>query len=305
MAGYFFLPQFAGSIENGTKTSTIRRRREAKPVKAGDVVDLFCSGPEQRWITTVACSSVTPITITPNGITLGGRKLTSEEELILAQKDGFVSVAALLDFVGNLYGLPTEGLELISWEVRAADSAPLDNTARLQCGRCQREVGVHEQCQCRTERAPVEVPTIEPCLYCGGAMASYDYDSMTYLVCEREHSFGMVATPENTIAQYNLIASNYTEAMQSLPLHAATIARQASMIEGLRRQIKKLEKQSPSPPPAVAPEHRLEFDEPRACNRCGFAMDDMFFTEYGVEDLCNGCAKKYGAERLTPQEDSE
>lgn len=131
----------------------------------------------------------------------------------------------------------------------------MDNTARLQCGRCQREVGVHEQCRCRTERAPVEMPTIEPCIFCDVIMERDYVGGVTYFQCPNNHAIGIRLAPDDALILYNTVASNHAELKRTLPLHAATIARQASMIEGLKRQIKKLEKASP--PAAVAPYHRL------------------------------------------------
>lgn len=94
--------------------------------------------------------------------------------------------------------------------------------------------------------------SILPCLHCGHAMDSHYTEGRTYLTCERFHSFVFAELPDSAIGQYNLVASNYAEAVQSIALNAATIARQASIIEGLKRQLKKL-----TPPAAVAPYHRL------------------------------------------------
>lgn len=230
-----FFSQFIDAIENGTKTSTIRRHRDTNPVQVGDILDLFTI--TGQWFTSVGVSSVTPVTITSNGITLGGRKLTSEEALVLAQKEGFVSVGALIQFIDGLYGLPGEGLEVISWAVVGADkdSATPDAQPPLPCLYCQQPT--------------LEYSVVEHRLVC----------QICWMECPES------PTEQSAIATHNLVASNYAEAIKSMPLHVAALARQDSLIGTLKRRIAKLEealeKTPPSPPEAVAPYHRLNTED--------------------------------------------
>ena len=117
MPAYNFKAQFAEAVEAGRKRCTIRYRRSQTPTKAGDWLYLYTGIRTKgcRKLAEARCIRVTPITISANGIRLDGRRLTSEEELIMSQRDGFVSVREMIEFFDSLYGLPTVGLELIEW----------------------------------------------------------------------------------------------------------------------------------------------------------------------------------------------
>lgn len=128
MAGLNFKKEFAGAVEIGAKTQTIRRVRKT-PIKVGDTLQLYTGQRTKecrkigvgvvREVSTVRLSAdgvedyVTPIwqlMMLPPEET---RHLTEEE---FAKADGFKDWPEMRDWFEGQYGLPFEGV-LIRWKL--------------------------------------------------------------------------------------------------------------------------------------------------------------------------------------------
>lgn len=106
---------YAAAVENGSKSSTIRRKRKI-PIKARDTLHLY-TGLRTRYsrrLGIATCLSVKPIAIHQTGdIRINGVLLDPADESDLIRADGFSGKADFMDYFGR-DGFPFEG-DLISW----------------------------------------------------------------------------------------------------------------------------------------------------------------------------------------------
>jgi hypothetical protein len=115
MPSFNFKKQFAGLVEAGVKTQTIRQMRK-RPIRVGDDLYLFTglrTSKCRRLITTVA-TEVIAITIDHDEVVLGCDPLRRDQVCELAKADGFESVSEFKDFFSSHYGFPFFG-QLIKW----------------------------------------------------------------------------------------------------------------------------------------------------------------------------------------------
>jgi hypothetical protein len=118
MVAYNFQAQFAGAVERGEKTQTIRchgKRRHAAP---GDTLQLYTGQRTKncRLLLVVKCTNTRDIEIRPDGrVYLDGEHLNDVDQVQqLAQDDGFGDIPEFLWFFcpGDD---PFKGV-LIKWE---------------------------------------------------------------------------------------------------------------------------------------------------------------------------------------------
>lgn len=137
-----------------------------------------------------------------------------------------------------------------------------------------------------------ETIKIDPCVFCEhkNTMECGQYlwltDIYKYGVhCTNCYAAGPVRdTERQAIAAYNLVAQNITEAKQLIIKQAAEIAR-------LKNELA-----AKTPPPAIAPYHRLNLAETRPCAVCWKDMYDRYLLPDGtIKDLCRACAEECGA----------
>ena len=113
-----FKVRFAPAVESGAKTSTIRIFGKTLPPEKGDRLKLFTGmrSSKCRRLKQPVCQDCSPIQITNDAITVGGRKLSRAEENRLAVADGFTSSDHLRVFFIQTYGLPLPGNpHLVRW----------------------------------------------------------------------------------------------------------------------------------------------------------------------------------------------
>lgn len=118
MVAYNFKPQFAGAVESGEKTQTIRRNGKRRHAKPGDTLQLYSGMRTKscRLLKTAKCLNTWAIEIRPDGrVYLDGDLLNDIDQVQqLAQDDGFGDVPEFLWFFcpGDD---PFKGV-LIKWE---------------------------------------------------------------------------------------------------------------------------------------------------------------------------------------------
>ena len=105
-------------VAAGDKASTIRPRAGCK---AGDTLEHreWAGLPyrsKQRKLCTSVCSRVRTVRITPVGVSIEGEQLGVEPLRILAQREGFEDVAAMLLWFAKSYKTADFRGELIEWE---------------------------------------------------------------------------------------------------------------------------------------------------------------------------------------------
>jgi hypothetical protein len=117
MPAYNFKRQFAPRVKDGTKRTTIRRTRK-HPTRPGDTLYHYVDQrlPTCEKLLTAVCTKVQPITIEEDRVVLDGTTMHADAVADLARADGFEDVDQFRAFFRDHYGLPTEGLELITWE---------------------------------------------------------------------------------------------------------------------------------------------------------------------------------------------
>lgn len=110
------MAQFAGSVERGEKTSTIRADGKRRPPKPGDRLRLYTGMRTKkcRLLKEVICESCVSITIRDAFIAVGGRMIGDAEADTLARRDGFVNSQCLRDWFSVIHSLPFQGW-LITW----------------------------------------------------------------------------------------------------------------------------------------------------------------------------------------------
>ena len=125
MPAYNFMKQFAPLIENGVKTTTIRKRRK-RPTRPGDTLYLYTGmrTKDCRKLLETECVAVLPITInrTPQDdemIVLDGAPMVGWEIDALVHDDvgDLLSISEFVDFFDDHYGLPFDGV-WITWNPR-------------------------------------------------------------------------------------------------------------------------------------------------------------------------------------------
>jgi hypothetical protein len=122
MGLYNFQKRFVPFIVNGEKTHTIRAKRKVAP-KAGETLHLY-TGLRQKGaalLMRAPCTKVEKIEISlgPFGmeITIDGERLSPDEIVALAKRDGFDSAASMEKFWVGRY--PFEG-HIIHWRFTQA-----------------------------------------------------------------------------------------------------------------------------------------------------------------------------------------
>lgn len=117
MIVYNFRDEYAGMVERGEKTSTIRAHAKRRPPNVGEHLRLYTGMRTKkcRRLRDTTCQSCVSIRISDKYIAVGGRIISPGEELDLARRDGFLTVAHLRDKFRFMHGpLPFEGW-LITW----------------------------------------------------------------------------------------------------------------------------------------------------------------------------------------------
>lgn len=117
MVAFNFKSQFADAVESGSKRSTIRARKRARP---GDALQLYTGQRTKkcRKLRDAVCAAVDEISIDVHGqfvaIRLNGDLLPKERARAIAIADGFDGASAFAQFFDDNYGLPFCGW-LHSW----------------------------------------------------------------------------------------------------------------------------------------------------------------------------------------------
>ena len=111
-----FQPRFADLVESGKKLQTIRKTNR---FKIGDTVTLYTGQRTKqcRALGEGVIYGVQPIKLLPNlRIDISGCTLTLREADALAQADGFMCKADMLEWFKKMHGLPFDGW-LIRWRL--------------------------------------------------------------------------------------------------------------------------------------------------------------------------------------------
>ncbi|MBD2107408.1 hypothetical protein [Nodosilinea sp. FACHB-13] len=102
MVAYNFKPQFAGPVERGEKTQTIRRTGKRRHARPGDTLQLYTGMRTKscRLLALVKCSNTWAIEIRPDGrVYLDGELLNDVDQVQqLVQDDGFGDIPEFLWF---------------------------------------------------------------------------------------------------------------------------------------------------------------------------------------------------------------
>lgn len=116
MVAYNFADRFAGAVESGEKTRTIRKARAGKSrhARPGEIVQLYTGmrTADCRKLGEGLCTLSTYCAIREDGITLGNHPPV--RELDFAQADGFRDFEDMKAWFRDHYGLPFIG-QLICW----------------------------------------------------------------------------------------------------------------------------------------------------------------------------------------------
>jgi hypothetical protein len=121
MVALNFKKQFAGAVESGAKTQTVRAIRKGKgqnPVRGGKL-QLYTGMRTSacRKLGDAVCTDLSPITVDRDGIFLGGRDLRRGHDAhIFAAADGFKSIDDFIAFIAGAHGLPFTG-QVIFWRL--------------------------------------------------------------------------------------------------------------------------------------------------------------------------------------------
>ena len=110
-----FKKQFAGVVENGLKTQTIRKIRK-RPIRIGDTLQLYTGMRTKkcRKLMTAVAIDIKTIVIDQTIVMIDGNQIDSYDVGRLARADGFHSICEFKDFFNSHYGLPFVG-QLINW----------------------------------------------------------------------------------------------------------------------------------------------------------------------------------------------
>lgn len=130
MSSLTFNEEFAGAVESGAKTQTIRRVRET-PIKVGDTLQLYTGHhvlPCRQQIGVGVVREISAVRLSADGVDAYVTPLwqlmrmppeQSEDvtEGEFAKADGFKDWPEMRDWFERQYGLPFEGV-LIRWELK-------------------------------------------------------------------------------------------------------------------------------------------------------------------------------------------
>ncbi len=117
MPAFNFQKQFTPKVECGEKRQTIRaKRKDLHNPRVGDKLYLYTGMRTKscRKLGEAICKSVQQITIYESGIVIDGHWLSSKEERIFSNHDGFNDTHEIFMFIDKKYGLPFERL-LYKW----------------------------------------------------------------------------------------------------------------------------------------------------------------------------------------------
>jgi len=119
-----FKPRFAPLVEQGEKNQTVRpkpKRKQDMP-RVGQVISLrtWTGRPyfsKQRILRESVITEVVPIRIAKNGVSINRKRLTTEQVIEFARRDGFGDVGWLnmVEWFSETHGLPFSGI-LIRWK---------------------------------------------------------------------------------------------------------------------------------------------------------------------------------------------
>jgi hypothetical protein len=115
-----FQSRFAADVEVGKKCQTIRAPRK-RPIRLGDTLFLYTGlrRPGARLLRRAICTEVYEITIEAcwieTWICVDGVVLDSITTRLLAERDGFLSIAELVAWFAEHHGLPFYG-QVIRWK---------------------------------------------------------------------------------------------------------------------------------------------------------------------------------------------
>lgn len=128
MGALNFKEEFAGLVERGEKTQTIRRVRET-PIKVGDTLQLLTGQRTKacRKLGVGMVEEVSAVRLTADGVDayitplwqlmrMTPEKTENVTEEEFAKADGFKDWLEMRDWFEKQYGLPFEGV-LIRWEL--------------------------------------------------------------------------------------------------------------------------------------------------------------------------------------------
>lgn len=118
MTAYNFKAQFAGDVESGRKTQTIRvNRKDGRVPREGETLQLYTGMRTKscRKLRDAVCEYTREVTMTELGLKMDGQALYPISILKLAQEDGFDSIESFRDFFKSTYGFPFRGI-LIKWK---------------------------------------------------------------------------------------------------------------------------------------------------------------------------------------------
>ena len=120
MPSLSFKSQFAGLVQTGKKTQSIRAPRK-RPFKVGDTLYLFTAmrTKQCRQIGEGEVTEIKQVRIKGGFIWVDERGLTFAEATAFAIADGFPGVSSLIHWFREQHGLPFTGA-LIRWRLRTA-----------------------------------------------------------------------------------------------------------------------------------------------------------------------------------------
>lgn len=97
MVAFNFKACFAGDVESGKKTQTIRANKRCK---AGDILQLYTGQRTKscRKLGDAVCIAVDSISITPGGLKFGNPGWWPKDPDVFAERDGFTSYDDMYDF---------------------------------------------------------------------------------------------------------------------------------------------------------------------------------------------------------------
>lgn len=119
MPAYNFRFEFVEKIKDGSKYTTIRRRRK-HATKPGEMLSLYVGQRTKacRLVAKAPCVKVTPVVIYPFEMLLKscGHVLPIQKTMKIAQVDGFEDLSSFFRFFER-YGEPVlDDFEIIEWD---------------------------------------------------------------------------------------------------------------------------------------------------------------------------------------------
>jgi hypothetical protein len=114
-----FKPEFKDKILDGSKDQTIRKYRKGKrQIEVGDKLQLYTGlrTKSAEKFADAVCVNTAKIVIAEGGISFDDASLYVDDQICLAQKDGFLGVPDFKEFFRKQYGLPFVG-RMIQWKL--------------------------------------------------------------------------------------------------------------------------------------------------------------------------------------------